>query len=186
MSGKYFEEFEIGETFESRTRTITEADVTSFAGLSGDYNEIHVSEEYAEETIFGSRIVHGPLVFSIGLGLTTQIGYTEGTVVGLYGIDNMRFPTPFSRAIPFERSRKSPTSRRRRKAASSRSGRPFPIRTTTSASSGTIGRWSSTPTTSNRADRRCRDHRVDPNDFSGPFFASETLASTRTMWTCGG
>lgn len=94
MSGKYFEEFEIGETFESRTRTITEADVTSFAGLSGDYNEIHVSEEYAEETIFGSRIAHGPLVFSIGLGLTTQIGYTEGTVVGLYGIDNMRFPTP--------------------------------------------------------------------------------------------
>ena len=94
MTGKYFEEFEIGETFKSRSRTITEADVTSFAGLSGDYNEIHVSETYAEDTIFGTRIAHGPLVFSIGLGLTTQIGYTEETVIGLYGIDNMRFPNP--------------------------------------------------------------------------------------------
>lgn len=94
MTGKYFEEFEIGETFESRTRTVTEADVTFFAGLSGDYNEIHVSEEYAEDTLFGTRVAHGPLVFSIGLGLTTHIGYSEGTVIGLYGIDNMRFPNP--------------------------------------------------------------------------------------------
>lgn len=94
MTGKYFEEFELGETFESRTRTITEADVTNFAGISGDYNEIHVSEAYAAETVFEGRIAHGPLVFSIGLGLTTHIGYTEGTVVGLYGIDGMRFTNP--------------------------------------------------------------------------------------------
>lgn len=94
MSGKYFEEFEIGETFESATRTVTESDVMTFAGLSGDYNEIHVSEAYAEDAIFGTRVAHGPLVFSIGVGLTTHIGYTEGTVIGLYGIDNMRFPNP--------------------------------------------------------------------------------------------
>lgn len=94
MPGKYFESFEIGETFESKTRTVTEADVTTFAGLSGDYTEIHVSEAVAEDTVFGSRVAHGPLVFSIGIGLTTQIGYSEGTVIGLYGIDNMRFPNP--------------------------------------------------------------------------------------------
>lgn len=94
MTGKYFEEFEIGETFETKTRTVTEADISSFAGLSGDYTEIHTSEEVAKDTIFGTRIAHGPLVFSIGVGLTTHIGYTEETVIGLYGIDNMRFPTP--------------------------------------------------------------------------------------------
>lgn len=94
MTGKYFEEFENGQTFETRSRTITEADVTNFAGLSGDFSEVHVSEEYARDTIYGTRIAQGTLVFSVGLGLTTSLGYTEGTLVGLYGVNNLRFPNP--------------------------------------------------------------------------------------------
>jgi acyl dehydratase len=94
MGGLYFEEFEIGDRFETAGRTITEADVVNFAGIVGDFSPVHVDAEYAAETAFGSRIAHGPLTFGVGIGLTTQLTYSEGTLVALYGIDSLRFPTP--------------------------------------------------------------------------------------------
>jgi len=55
-------------TIEGTPVTVTEAHITLFAGLSGDYNPLHVDEEYAKKTIFGSRIAHGLLVMSLASG----------------------------------------------------------------------------------------------------------------------
>jgi acyl dehydratase len=62
-------------------RTITEGDIVSFAGLSGDYNQIHVDAQYAAAGEFGQRVAHGLLVVSIATGLTVQTGMMEGTVL---------------------------------------------------------------------------------------------------------
>lgn len=90
----YYEDFSIGDTFETQSRTITEADVVNYCGLAGDFTPIHTDEEYAKNSRYGTRIVHGPLTMSIAIGQTTQIGYTDETLVGFYGIDNLRFPNP--------------------------------------------------------------------------------------------
>lgn len=57
--GKYFEEFKIGEEFISPGRTVTESDIVSFAGLSGDYNPLHTNEEFAKESVYKGRIAKG-------------------------------------------------------------------------------------------------------------------------------
>jgi acyl dehydratase len=71
----WFEDFTEGLTFHTAGRTITEADITNFAGLSGDFNPIHVNAAYAAETIFGQRIAHGLLVLSVASGLAVQGGF---------------------------------------------------------------------------------------------------------------
>lgn len=85
-----------GYTFVSAGRTITEHDVVTFAGLSGDFNQIHVNHEFASQTRFGRRIAHGLLTLSILSGLTTQsLEYRliEPSVVALLDIQ-CRFPKP--------------------------------------------------------------------------------------------
>jgi len=62
-------------------RTITEADIVTFAGLSGDFNQIHTDEVYAANDTFGRRIAHGLLVQSIATGLAVRSGFIEGTVL---------------------------------------------------------------------------------------------------------
>jgi 3-hydroxybutyryl-CoA dehydratase len=94
MGSYYFEDFQIGSVFETRGRTITEADIVNFAGLSGDFIELHTNEEYARQTPFGRRIAHGALVFSISTGLTTQMNLVNDTVLAFYGIDKLRFTNP--------------------------------------------------------------------------------------------
>jgi len=79
--GKYFEEFEIGDEVVSPSRTITEADVVMFAGLTGDYNQLHTDEEFAKTTPFGRRIAHGLLVLSYSVGLLGRLGFIEGTAL---------------------------------------------------------------------------------------------------------
>ncbi|MCB0033326.1 MAG: MaoC family dehydratase N-terminal domain-containing protein [Anaerolineales bacterium] len=85
--GLYFEEFEIGQTVISQGRTITEADVVNFAGLSGDYNQIHTDDSYAAAYDFGERIAHGMLVQSIATGLAVMTGFMEGTVMAFRELD---------------------------------------------------------------------------------------------------
>jgi len=79
--GQYFEEFEIGQEFLTAGRTITESDIVNFAGLSGDYNQIHTDAAYASQEPFGQRVAHGLLVQSIATGLAVQSGMIEGTVL---------------------------------------------------------------------------------------------------------
>ncbi len=79
--GLHFEEFELGQTLTTAGRTITETDIVNFAGLSGDYNQIHTDAAFASQDTFGQRIAHGLLVQSIATGLTVQSGVIEGTVL---------------------------------------------------------------------------------------------------------
>jgi acyl dehydratase len=80
--GKYFEEFVIGEAFESPGRTITEADVMMFAGLTGDYNQVHTDEEYCKaNSIYKTRIAHGLFGLALVEGLKSRVGLFEGTAV---------------------------------------------------------------------------------------------------------
>jgi acyl dehydratase len=79
--GLYFEDFEIGRNLITAGRTITESDIVRFAGLSGDFNQIHTDAAYAAGGPFGERVAHGLLVQSIATGLAVQSGFIEGTVL---------------------------------------------------------------------------------------------------------
>jgi 3-hydroxybutyryl-CoA dehydratase len=67
--GLTFEDLRVGEEYNSPGRTVTEADIVIFAGLSGDYNVLHTDAEYMKSSLFGERIAHGLLVLSIQQGL---------------------------------------------------------------------------------------------------------------------
>lgn len=92
--GMWFEEFKVGQQIISAGRTITENDIVSFAGLSGDYNQIHTDKEFAEKTTFGQRVAHGLLVLSIASGLAMRTGVLEGTVIAFREINNWKFTNP--------------------------------------------------------------------------------------------
>lgn len=81
--GRYFEEFTVGERFVTQGRTVTEADVVTFAALTGDYDPIHVDAEYGRATPFGERIAHGLLGASYAVGLITALGLMDGTVIAI-------------------------------------------------------------------------------------------------------
>ncbi len=91
--GMYFEEFEIGMKIVTPARTITEADIVNFAGLSGDFNALHTDAEFAKETMFGKRIAHGLLVLSVVSGLAARQGFIEGTALAFRGLE-WRFSAP--------------------------------------------------------------------------------------------
>ncbi len=65
----FFDDVEVGQHWITLGRTITEADIVNFAGLSGDFNPIHVDHEFAKTTPFRRPIAHGLLAFSVGSGL---------------------------------------------------------------------------------------------------------------------
>jgi len=67
-----FDDLIVGDEWESPHRTVTQTDVSLFAGLSGDYNPIHVDHVAAEQSPFGRPVAHGLLVFSIASGLMSQ------------------------------------------------------------------------------------------------------------------
>jgi acyl dehydratase len=92
--GKYFEDFEPGEESTTAGRTITETDIVNFAGITGDWNEIHTNKELAERGPFKQRIAHGALVFSVATGLSVRLGQTADTVIAFYGLDRLRFVKP--------------------------------------------------------------------------------------------
>lgn len=90
---RFYEEVVEGEAFRSPTRTIAECDLYTFAGLTGDLTEFHISTEAAKESVFGQRPAHGMLIISIANGLFNRIGVTDGTGMALTGV-NWRFRAP--------------------------------------------------------------------------------------------
>ncbi|MCP4424502.1 MAG: dehydratase [Chloroflexi bacterium] len=78
-----FNEFNLGDCYESQGRTVTEADVVAFAGLSGDFNPLHTNAQFAQSTPFGERIAHGMLVMAMATGMANWTGIFEGTTIAL-------------------------------------------------------------------------------------------------------
>lgn len=87
---RYYEEIDVGEEGVSQARTITEADVVNYAGVSGDFHPYHTNEEFASKSDFGGRIAHGLLVLSIAAALEAP----ENEHAFLYGFESMRFVKP--------------------------------------------------------------------------------------------
>ena len=94
VRGMYFEEFQVGQQIVSPGRTVTEGDVMTFAGLSGDYNQIHTDVEFSKSTPYGQRIAHGILGLSIASGLAMRTGMLEGTVLAFREIAEWKFIKP--------------------------------------------------------------------------------------------
>lgn len=112
--GRYFEELEVGDAMETAGRTVTESDVMRFAALSGDYHQLHTDVEYAKETRFGERIAHGLLGLSIVSGLSSRMGFGEGTVEAFTSLEwKFRGPIRFGDTIRahFEVKRKKKMAR---------------------------------------------------------------------------
>jgi len=95
MSGLYFEEFFVGQKVTTVGRTLSESDIFTFAGLTGDSNEIHTNAAFAARTQFGQRIAHGLLGLSLATGLIMRTGFLEGTVLAFREITEWRFVKPF-------------------------------------------------------------------------------------------
>lgn len=85
--GLYFEEMDEGLEMASPGRTVTETDIVLFAGLSGDYNQLHTNAEYARGTRFGQRIAHGLLGLSMASGLASRLGFIESTAIAFIGLE---------------------------------------------------------------------------------------------------
>jgi len=92
--GLFFEEFSVGQHIISTARTVTESDVATFAGLSGDYNQIHTDAEFSKNTPFGQRVAHGLLGIAIASGLAMRTGMLEGTVLAFREINEWKFSKP--------------------------------------------------------------------------------------------
>jgi 3-hydroxybutyryl-CoA dehydratase len=91
--GLYFQDFEVGQMVESPARTVTEADIVMFAGVSGDYNQLHTDAEFCKSTAFGQRIAHGLLGLSMASGLAARCGFIEGTAEAFIGLE-WKFKAP--------------------------------------------------------------------------------------------
>lgn len=85
--GLYFEDLHVGQTYTTAARTVTEADIVNFAGVSGDFNPAHVDIEHATAGQFGKRIAHGLLGLSIASGQAFSLGFFEGTIIAWTGLD---------------------------------------------------------------------------------------------------
>ena len=84
--GNYYEELEIGRRFETPRRTVIDADIGTFAGLTADFNPLHMDELFAAESDFKGRITHGPMIVGMAFGLASRAGLMDGTVLGLLDI----------------------------------------------------------------------------------------------------
>jgi acyl dehydratase len=90
----YLEDFKPGQEFTTPARTVTEADVVAFAGLSSDYNPIHTNAEFAAATPFRQRIAHGVLGLAVLTGLGGRTGMLDGTAIAFLGMEDWKFSGP--------------------------------------------------------------------------------------------
>jgi 3-hydroxybutyryl-CoA dehydratase len=91
---KYLEDFEVGDGVESFGVTITDAHLVAWASLTYDHFPLHMDEEFAKKTIFKGRIVHGPYLFAISIGLAGINGFLGDSIIAWLGVENLRIPLP--------------------------------------------------------------------------------------------
>ncbi|WP_050463318.1 MaoC/PaaZ C-terminal domain-containing protein [Herbaspirillum autotrophicum] len=94
MASYYLEDFAVDQLFESSGRTITEADLTFFSMISGDWNPIHCNVEFAKKTRYGERVVHGVLGIAVSTGMLHELGIFEKSVIAMLGFRNWNFLAP--------------------------------------------------------------------------------------------
>lgn len=93
MPDRYFEEHKVGDRFESNGRTIREADIVNFAGVSGDFHPAAMDREFARRSYgVDGMWAHGALVFAAAIGLAWQMKMNTKNFT--YGFDRLRFPRP--------------------------------------------------------------------------------------------
>lgn len=93
-AAKTFDDFEIGDMVVSRGRTIGDGDISAFAGLTGDHYPLHIDEEYAKSSRFGTRVAHGPFTFTIAVGLVGMSGFYGDAITALLEVRSMRATKP--------------------------------------------------------------------------------------------
>ncbi|MFB6155251.1 MAG: MaoC family dehydratase [Haloferacaceae archaeon] len=94
MTGRYFEEFEVGETIEhARRRTISESDNQRFCDMTMNQQPLHLDAEFAAGTQFGERLVNGLYTTSLAVGITIP-ETTDGTIVANLSYDDVEHPAP--------------------------------------------------------------------------------------------
>ncbi len=91
---KYGDDFNVGDVYTTASITVTETHVVNWAGLTMDFYPLHVDKEYAAKTEFGERLVHGPLVFALAVGLVSCAGFAGDAAVAWLGANNMKMLAP--------------------------------------------------------------------------------------------
>lgn len=91
---KFFEDFEAGDTMTTRGRTVDIGDITNFAGLTGDHYQLHTDAQFMAGNRFGQRIAHGPLTFSLAVGLIGLSGFYGNAIVALIEITGLKATAP--------------------------------------------------------------------------------------------
>ncbi len=91
---KYGNDFNVGDIYTTAAITMTEAHVVSWAGLTMDFYPLHMDREYAARSQFGERLVHGPLIFAMSVGLVGSAGFAGDSAIAWLGVDNMRMLAP--------------------------------------------------------------------------------------------
>lgn len=90
----YFEDFHPSQTFTSGGRTLTEADLTMFSMISGDWNPIHADAVYAAGTRYGQRLIHGTLGIAIATGMMHELGIFHRSAVAMLSLREWKFLKP--------------------------------------------------------------------------------------------
>ena len=91
---KWFEDFQLGDTMTTRGRTVDIGDITVFAGLTGDHYQLHTDAAFMEKNRFGQRIAHGPLTFTLAVGLVGLSGFYGDSIAALIEITSLKAMKP--------------------------------------------------------------------------------------------
>ena len=91
---KWFEDFELGDTMTTRGRTVDIGAITNYAGLTGDHYQLHTDAAFMASNRFGQRIAHGPLTFSLAVGLVGLSGFYGDAIAALVEITSLKVTKP--------------------------------------------------------------------------------------------
>jgi 3-hydroxybutyryl-CoA dehydratase len=91
---KFFDDFELGDAMTTRGRTVDIGDISNFAGLTGDHYPLHTDAAFMAASRFGQRIAHGPLTFSLAVGLVGGSGFYGDAIVSLVEITALKATKP--------------------------------------------------------------------------------------------